>query len=189
MGLSHTVFMRGVPVAALAAALLTVPARAELAPASPFLPANAQASDAAGGPSGPLELRGVMETPEGTSYCIYDVAKKRSTWVGVNEAGHDFTVKSAEPAGEGVMVDYQGRPLRLTLHKSKIASSGAATAPVAPAGNPSAIASTVVLNPSQADEQRRLDAVAQEVRRRRMEREKAAQAAQPGQAPPSIPNR
>jgi hypothetical protein len=55
------------------------------------------------------------------------------------------------------------------------------------------MSSPVVLNPNPADEQKRLDAVAQEVRRRRMEREKAVQATQgggpvPGNMPPPSPN-
>ena len=174
-------------LSALAAAGLSCLARADLAPASPFLPAGSQAADAASGPSGPIELRGVIAMQDGTAYCIYDVAKKRTTWVGMNEAGHDFVVKKADPEGDAVMVDYQGRVLRLTLHKSKVASSGTAPAPGAPGNPPGAITSTVVLNPSPADEQRRLDAVAQEVRRRRLEREKAAQG--PGGGPPSVPNR
>jgi hypothetical protein len=52
----------------------------------------------------------------------------------------------------------------------------------------SAITQTVVLNPSPQDEQRRLDAVAAEVRRRRLEREKAAQDAQNG-VPAAAPAR
>lgn len=184
MGPMHTSSGTGALLSALAAAAISVLARADLAPASPFLPANAQAADAAAGPSGPIELRGVMAMQDGTAYCIYDVAKKRSMWVGMNEEGHDFVVKSADSTGEGVTVNYQGRVLRLTLHKAKVASSGPSPGPQA---NPTAISSTVVLNPSPADEQKRLDAVAQEVRRRRMEREKAAQG--PGVPPTSIPNR
>jgi len=168
------------------------PLQADLAPASPFLPTGAAAAAAAkGGPSGPIELRGVMALADGASYCIYDTAKKKDFWVGLNESGHDFVVKSADPDGESVMVDYQGRSMHLEFHTSKVESSGPATAVTAgprggPPGNP--LTSTVVLNPTPADEQRRLDAVAQEVRRRRMEREKAVQA-QNGQAPGGAPNR
>jgi len=182
--------------AALAAFAWVGPLRADLAASSPFLPANAAASGALAGPSGPIELRGVMATSEGASYCIYDTAKKKDFWVGLNEAGHDFVVKAADSASDSVTVDYQGRSLHLVLHTAKVASSGSA-----PAGPPDgrggqqanpALSATVVLNPTPADEQRRLDAVAQEVRRRRMEREKAAEA-QNGQAPggalPAAPSR
>jgi len=170
--------------------------RADLAPASPFLPAGAAAAAAKGAPSGPIELRGVMASADGASYCIYDTAKKKNFWVGLNESGHDFVVKSADPDGESVMVDYQGRNMHLEFHTSKVESSGPATAFTGGPrgglpGNP--LSNTVVVNPTPADEQRRLDAVAQEVRRRRMEREKALQAqngqAQNGQAPGGAPTR
>jgi len=182
--------------AAFAAFAWAGPLRADLAASSPFLPANAAASGALAGPSGPIELRGVMATSEGASYCIYDTAKKKDFWVGLNEAGHDFVVKAADSASDSVTVDYQGRSLHLVLHTAKVASSGSVSAgPPDVRGvqqvNP-ALTATVVLNPTPADEQRRLDAVAQEVRRRRMEREKAAEA-QNGQAPggalPPAPNR
>ena len=104
-----------------------------------------------------------MGVPGGFAYCIYDTAKKTSTWVGINEPGNDFVVKAADPARESVTVDFQGRSLQLVLRTAKVSSSGAAPGPPAA----SAVASSVVLNPSMADEQRRLDAVAQEVRRRR----------------------
>ncbi|MFZ1055268.1 MAG: hypothetical protein WAN79_06305 [Opitutaceae bacterium] len=169
-------------LALLLAAALGSQARADLAASSPFLPANAQAPGASGGPSGPIELRGIMPIPDGGSaYLIYDVEKKKSAWVGLSEGGHAFMVKSADPKGDSVTVDYQGRVLKLTLHTAKVASVGAAAA-----GPATAISSTVVVNPSPADEQRRLDAVAQEVRRRRMERERAAQNV-PGQGPGGLP--
>jgi hypothetical protein len=166
----------------LVAVLATAAARADLVATSPFLPANAAALGAAAGPSGPIELRGMMSMPEGPAFCIYDVAKKKAVWVGLNESGHDFVVKSADPASDTVSVDYQGRPMRLALRTAKVGSAGPPAMPVA-----SAVASSVVVNPTPADEQKRLDAVAQEVRRRRMEREKAMQ--DPGAAPPPAPNR
>jgi hypothetical protein len=130
------------------------------------------------------------------SFLIYDVNKKKDIWVGMNEAGNDFVVKAADPSSDAITVDYQGRSMKLELHTSKIASSGNAMPPTGVAlGNP-AVASTAVANAgantgAPSDEQRRLDAVSQEVRRRRMERERAASGGQdqaPG-APPNIPNR
>jgi hypothetical protein len=169
-------------------ALAAVPARADLAGASPFLPANATAAGAAAGPSGPIELRGVMSTPDGLAYCIYDTAKKRDVWVGLNESGHDFVVKSADATSDSISVQYQGRSMKLTLRTAKVASAGPARADLAAAVAPNPL-SQVGLNPSPADEQKRLDAVAQEVRRRKMEREKAAMEAQNGVAAPPPVNR
>jgi hypothetical protein len=176
-------------VAAIAAAGAC--ARADLAQTSPFLPASAVDMAAQGGPGGPVELRGVMSTSAGTEYCIYDSVKKSSAWVGVNEAGNTFVVKSADPSGDNVTVEYQGRTLKLALRTAKIGSAGPGMA--GPPGSPPSITQSVVLNPTPADEQRRLDAVAAEVRRRRQEREKAAQEAQaspngPGAALP-LPGR
>jgi hypothetical protein len=164
------------PWALLAALAAATAARADLAQTSPFMPANAADTAAQGGAGGPVELHGVMSTSQGTEYCIYDAAKKSSVWVGLNESGYGFVVKSADPSGDNVTVEYQGRTMKLALRTAKVASAGPGMG--APAGNPSAITQTVVLNPSPADEQRRLDAVAAEVRRRRQEREKAAQDAQ-----------
>ncbi|HMD61612.1 MAG TPA: hypothetical protein VKG78_09280 [Opitutaceae bacterium] len=179
-------------LSATVALACAVPLRADLAQASPFLPPPGSAAPGAqAGPSGPVELRGIMSTPAGAAYCIYDTAKKTSAWVGLNEAGNDFVVKAADPDSDSVTVDFQGRSLRLVLRTAKVASAGAGGSGVAPAASPS---SPVVLNPSAADEQRRLDAVSQEVRRRRLEREKAAQAARdtgqaPVNGPPPVPNR
>jgi hypothetical protein len=166
--------------------------RADLAPSSPFLPLNAAGAGAQSGPSGPVELRGIMSSSGGMAFCIYDTAKKASAWVGLNEAGNDFVVKSADPGSESVTVDYQGRSLRLVLRTAKVASAGpgggAGAQPAVPGASP-----PVVLNPTPADEQKRLDAVAQEVRRRRMERERAVQGAQGGAQAPNgpqpVPNR
>lgn len=161
----------------LAAALgAASPARADLAATSPFLPSGTLAAGDAAGASGPIELRGVMPTDSGWAFCIYDTAKKKNVWVGLNEQGHDFIVKSADTGADTVTVSYQGRVMRLDLHTAKVAT---APAPAAPAA-------TVPLNPSPADEQRRLDAVAQEVRRRRAERERSAQ--ELGAQPPPGPS-
>lgn len=184
----HTSFRSWAVLAAGILAGCAATVRADLAPASPFLPSNAAAAGPQAGPSGPIELRGVMETSDGVAYCIYDTAKKRNVWVGLNESGHEFVVRSADASTDSVKVDYQGRSMKLTLRAAKVASSGPAQS-MAPA--PAAPLSPVVLNPSPADEQRRLDAVSQEVRRRKMERERAALEAQNGQQqglPPS-PNR
>jgi hypothetical protein len=161
--------------------------RADLAPVSPFLSANSAAAGAAAGPSGPIELRGIMSTPNGASFCIYDTVKKKNTWVGLNEAGYDFIIRASDPATDSVKVDYQGRSMKLTLRAAKVASAGPAG--TGPPNVTSQVLSSVTTNPTPGDEQKRLDAVAQEVRRRKMERERAQEAQAPGGAQPPIPNR
>ena len=190
MSMRHPHFASCAMLAAIAAG--PAAARADLAQASPFLPANVADSAAKGGAAGPVELRGVMSTEQGTEYCIYDTVRKTSAWVGLNESGNGFVVKSADPGGDSVTVDFQGRTMRLVLRTAKVASAGSAVPMQAGmAGNPSAVTQSVVLNPTAADEQRRLDAVAAEVRRRQQERLKAAQAAAnaPAGAAPGAPNR
>lgn len=159
--------------------------RADLVATSPFLPANVAAAGAANGPAGPIELRGISSTSDGAAFCIYDTAKKKDIWVGLNETGYDFVVKSSDPSSDSVSVQYQGRTMKLTLRTAKVASAGTAS-PAAVAPN---MVGPVPLNPTPADEQRRLDAVAQEVRRRKMEREKAVLDAQNGANQPPAPNR
>jgi hypothetical protein len=187
MGMRHTSRGFWAVVPALAAMGLPGALRGDLAPASPFLPPNTAAAGAAAGPSSPIELRGLMPTPNGLAFCIFDTAKKKSVWIGMNETGHDFVVRSANPESDSISVDYQGKSMKLTLKTAKVDSAGAANAG-APAPIPG-VPNRVALNPNPADEQKRLDAVAQEVRRRRQEREKAAQEAQNGQPPATPPNR
>jgi hypothetical protein len=160
--------------------------RADLAATSPFLPANVAAAGAANSPAGPIELRGISSTSDGTAFCIYDTAKKKDTWVGLNETGYDFVVKSSDPASDSISVQYQGRTMKLTLRTSKVASSGVASQAIV---TPNMVGPPAELNPTPADEQRRLDAVAQEVRRRKLEREKAVLNAQNGANQPPAPNR
>lgn len=181
MGVPYRVRVLSAVLSALAMACVPRTARADLAAASPFLPANSPASLGSSGPAGPIELRGIMASSDGTQYCIYDTAKRKSTWVGLNESGHDFTVKTAEANADRISVEYQGRIIPLELHAAKVNSSGNGSAAAA-----SAVAGVVQAAPSPAEEQRRLDAVAQEVRRRRMERERALQPAQSGQEPQAI---
>jgi len=187
MGMRHPYRGLRAVVPALAAMGLSGALHADLAPVSPFLAPNAAAAGAAAGPSSPIELRGLMPTPNGLAFCIFDTAKKKSVWIGMNETGHDFVVRSASPESDTISVDYQGKSMKLTLKAAKVDSAGAASLgpPSAPAPG---LPGRVALNPNPADEQKRLDAVAQEVRRRRQEREKAAQEAQ-NNAPPAPPNR
>jgi hypothetical protein len=171
-------------LAAFALAALPGRVRADLAPASPFLPPNVVAQGGAAGPAGPIELRGIMATSDGVQFCIYDSATKKDTWVGLNEPGHAFVVRTADPSQDRASVEYQGRVLHLDLHAAKVSSSGAATN----LQSGPAVVTSQILSTSPAEEQKRLDAVAQEVRRRRMERERAMQTAPGGAAPATPPS-
>lgn len=175
----------------LVTALLALATRsqAQLAANSPFMPASSSGSVAVT-EGAAIELRGVMETKQGLSFCIFDPAKKVSTWTTVNQKGYDFVVKSYDSAHETVSVEYGGRTLTLAMRAVKVASSGQAAAPMplpSPGpGMPSAVTQPVVLNPTPADEQARLEAVATEVRRRRAMREQASIQAANGVQPAPV---
>ena len=161
---------------AAALGLAWLPARAQLADSSPFLPAGVTG----GGATDPsaLELRGVLISPEGVRYDIYDPVKKAGTWAGVGERGHDFTIRSADSdlsRGGRVMVQAAGRTYSLTLKTAKATAIGNGQGGQAVGG---AAANAGV----PADEAQRLAAVAEEVRRRRQLRDQATQGG--AQTPP-----
>jgi hypothetical protein len=170
------------------------PLGAQIAAKSPFMPP--QSASTAGPTAGaPLEYRGYMETGEGRLYRIYDPSKKASTWVKVDEANAEFgvTARQYDEGQKTLTIEFQGKTLTLAERESKVVSSGAAAAamppPVfTPAPNVApAVTQSVVLNPTPADEQRRLDAVAAEVARRRALREQATQQLSTGSPQVALP--
>jgi hypothetical protein len=157
---------------------------------SPFLPPSGPAETAPTADA-TLELRGIMASGNGYMFSIYDSTNKMSAWSRLDERGHPFVVRSHDESRDSVTVDYQGRTLTLALRTAKVASAPVnQPQPVQPAtapGSPQPIGGPVVLNPSPADEQRRLEAIAAEVNRRRMIRQQALQASRQsaGQPTPS----
>ena len=158
---------------------LTV-AQAQLVSNSPFM------APQAGGPGptqgAPLEWRGYISTPEGTQYIVYDPARKLRSFLKLNErdSSLDVVVKQFDSDNNMLTIEYQGKTLTLEERKAKIVSSGNAAAmpppqpmPVQPQVMP-AVTQSVVVNPTPAEEQKRLEAVAAEVARRRALREQAA---------------
>ncbi len=153
-------------------------ARAEdpLAGSSPFLPpasAGAAAAEAT-----PLELRGIMVDSAGYRFSIFDPTRHTGTWARVNESGYDFVIRSYDASRDLVTLDYQGRVLTLVLRTAKVAAAPIASAAGAgsqPAPGPG---TTVVLNPTPADEVARFNRVKEEIARRRALREQAAAQAQ-----------
>jgi hypothetical protein len=153
---------------------------------SPFLPANISASSAA--ENSPIELRGILEEPNGSLFGLYDPVKRLGGWVKLNEAGHDFTVRSYDSSNDAVTVDYQGRVLTLALKSAKIESMPMMAQPQPnmvprpPMGGPQISAVPTI------DEAKRLEAVAAEVQRRRQMRQAAMQPQpqMPNQPPPPV---
>lgn len=170
---------------AVAAALSGLPATgaAQVAAKSPFMP---PAGAATGAPTAaaPLEFRAYMDVGGGLQFRLFDPAKKTGVWVKLNERNSEFDVvaKQHDDAQKTLTVEHQGRTLTLAMREAKVVSAGsagqAAPPPVPmpqPANVSPAVTQTVVVNPSPADEAKRLEAVAAEVARRRALREQASQ--------------
>jgi hypothetical protein len=183
--------LRSLAVAGVVLALATQSV-AQIAAKSPFMPP--QGATTTGPTEGaPLEYRGYMETSEGTLYRIHDPAKKAGTWVKLNVRNPDFDVlaKQHDDEQKTLTIEHQGKMLTLATREAKVVSSGAAAAAMPPpvltpaqtSNVAPAVTQSVVLNPTPADEQRRLDAVAAEVARRRALREQATQQLNRGVAP------
>ena len=159
----------------LAAALIIAPGLARgansLAPTSPFMPPAAVGAPQA--ENNPLELRGIMVDDSGYRFSIFDPTRHAGTWARLNEAGHDFVIKSHDVARDVVTLDYQGRVLTLALRNAKVAI--VAPQPLNMSGGPQPTpgggVGPVVLNPSPADEVARFNRVKEEIARRRALRE------------------
>jgi hypothetical protein len=92
---------------------------ATLAKLSPFGGA-ASAGDHSKPSSPDLELRGIMPTPEGVRYLIYDPGRKSGTWASVDETGNAFVVKWGDPAVDEVGVETAGRVVTLRMRGGKV---------------------------------------------------------------------
>lgn len=181
-----TYLMPGKTIIAVAAAALALLSRNVAAQSvntqSPFMP-EGSAATATPTENAPLELRGIVATKSGTLFALYDPTKRQSVWVGLNEQGSDYVVKSYDANNDMVTVEYQGRSLTLPMKASKVESLGPIAA--APVPMPNMLRPGQPgpgMSPSPADEARRLESVAAEVRRRRMMRQ-AAQSNQQQQRP------
>lgn len=170
-------------------------ARAQVTSKSPFMPVAGPGAAAAVTAGAPLEFRAYMDVGGGVQYRLYDPAKKAGVWVKLNEKNPELDVvaKQHDAEQKTLTIEHQGRTLTLAMRESKVVSAGAATpmlppppqvAPPPPVNVSPAVTQSVVLNPTPADEQRRLEAVAAEVARRRALREQATQ--QINQAAPPV---
>jgi hypothetical protein len=148
---------------------------------SPFLPVAS--GGAAPGQNGPLELRGVIMERGSYAFSLYDLNSKESYWVGLNETGFPFMVRSYDAISDTVTVEQQGRVLSLTLAAARtmaanpvMASQPTPGAP-GPSGGPQPTGASgtgptqfaVGAVPSSVtpDEAQRLQRIADEIRRRR----------------------
>jgi hypothetical protein len=155
-----------------------------IASRSPFLPPESAPVEKNEAGAATLEFRGFVDVGGGKQFRLFDPAKKQAAWVRLNERSSEFeaVVRQHNEGEESVSVEHQGRTVTLAMRKAKIVADTAAPAAMPPAGvapaGPAitvtpAVTQTVMVNPSPADEQRRLEAVAAEVNRRRALREQA----------------
>jgi hypothetical protein len=145
---------------------------------SPFLPLGSPTVESAPTSDAQIELRGIVTAGDSTMFSIYDATRHTSYWTKLNDAGHEFVVRSYDAGRDVVSVDFQGRTLTLALKTAKVAAAPVNQPQpsfVQQQQAPQPIGGPVVLNPTPADEQRRLEAIAAEVNRRRMIRQQAMQ--------------
>ncbi len=152
---------------------------------SPF----GQNATVTGGPATPgmLELRGVIVDSGETLFSVYDPASKVSRWVGLNEPGNPFTVRSYDSAKSEVKVAYQGRDVVLALKQSTVIALAAPVAPAAP-GSPAPVPTAATAPGPNSDEAVRLAQIAEEIARRRALRAQG-RPNNPGTPPPIPPQK
>ena len=105
---------------------------------SPFAPVAG--ANAPGQAASTLEFRGVFADQGEYFFSLFEPATRRGAWVGLNEPGHPFLVRSYDPANETLTVEHQGRTLQLTLKMAKILVSAAPPVPLGPNALPGPVA-------------------------------------------------
>jgi hypothetical protein len=156
----------------------------ELTPNSPFAPPSSSADTSATTANSPLELHGILSTPEGYKFNLCDQAGHVNVWIGLNATGQKFVVRSHDVTHHRVTVEYQGRELTLSLAQPNITAMSMSQqymqqpqmGGMPPQLQPGAVSA------SPEDERMRLERIAEEIRRRRAMRAAAQQ--QPQQESP-----
>lgn len=156
-----------------------------LATNSPFAPvASAQA---AANTAQPLEYRGFYVQESGKPrFNLYDPATQKSTWVEQDETGQPITIRSYDASNDTVVVDWKGKNLSLTLKKAKVQLAAAkppdtiqqaqgAAGQVGPGqAQPADGNFPAVRGPDGRPDPQRMQAVLDEIRRRRSMRMQGA---------------
>lgn len=113
-----SILLRIAPLLGGALTVLPLRATSNLIDNSPFMPASTSAAAAQQG--APLELRSILKEEGEYEFSLYDPGKKQSTWSGLNEPGHEFTIKAFDRKNEIVTVEFKNRIYKLGLKESKI---------------------------------------------------------------------
>jgi hypothetical protein len=164
---------------------------------SPFSPGGQEAEATVAEPQGAWEFRGMSTDAEGTAYSLFDPSSNKGRWVRAEDADSPVQIKGFDPANNTLEIEQDGRPLRLTLKRAVI-QAGQAVAEMAPPAvqapgrrafsgqRPGTRPQAAKLDP--AAQEKRLQAVAEAVRRTREQRQAAAKSRQNGQ-PEVVPPR
>jgi hypothetical protein len=163
----------------------------QLTPDSPFAPPpNPNGDTGATTANSPLELHGILATPEGYRFNLCDPSGHINVWIGLNAAGQPFVVRTHDVAHRRVTVEYQGRELTLSLAEPKITPMSMQQ-PM-PMMQPQLMGQLPMppgaANAGPQNVQRRLELIAEEIRRRRALRANMqAQQFPPGAQVPAYP--
>ncbi|HTJ78722.1 MAG TPA: hypothetical protein VL357_06970 [Rariglobus sp.] len=149
----------------------------DLVQKSPFLPGGQESVQVAPTENATVEFRGMIATKEGVLFGLYDRTKQIGAWVKKDDKSADFVVQSYDPANDMVAVDYHGQKFNLTLSSVKIGTAAPSVPMPMPVAGP--VGSQPAPAVARVDDQRRLESIATEVRRRRALRLGAANGAVP----------
>ncbi len=145
----------------------------------PFGAARAAAPPGASGQ--PIEFRGVAEENGVLWFSIHDPATGRTLWRRLNDADDRLVVRQYDASTNTLTVDYQSRPLSLTLRAAPRVAGPAVVPMGVPGQQPPVLAQVQPAAVASGDNAQRLQQIAEEIRRRRALRQQTA--AQPGNNP------
>ncbi|MFA6959235.1 MAG: hypothetical protein WC205_00615 [Opitutaceae bacterium] len=153
-----------------------------LATHSPFMLQQEEEAAPTVTASAAVEFRGLISSKDGVFFGLYDRTRNTGAWVKKNDKSSDFQVRSYDEANDMVTLDYQGQKFTLALSSAKIGTAAPSPVVVAPPPGgppvPGAPGAPVAAG-ARVDDQRRLESVAAEVRRRRALRQSGG-TGQPG---------
>jgi hypothetical protein len=104
---------------------------------SPFAPVAGAARSANGGQTGPIEFRSVVFENGEYAFSLYDQGSQQSAWVKIGETGLPFVVRSYDRERDIVTIEHQGQSLVLELQPGRMTDQqpGASGPPMPVPGN------------------------------------------------------
>ncbi len=162
----------------VAAPVIAAPDFQSLIDRSPFAPPKDDSTGETPTEQGALEFRGMVMEGGETTFSVFDTTANKARWLRVGE-GDSFKIKHFDAGTNQLEVEQQGKSLKLLLKRSTIQAGNPVVAAPQAGGQPS------VRLGDPANDTRRLETVAAEVRRRRALRSTPTPAQVPAPAAPS----